>query len=310
MAPTGRAFVLSGGGARGALQVGALRALLESGIQPDMVLGTSIGGVNAAFLSMHGFREETLAALEDAWRDAAEADLLPDNYLWLTIRMLFNRSGSDVQHHIRSFFVDHGISPELRFGQLPGPRLTLVAADLRAGCTVLYGADPNQSVLNGMLASTAILPWVRPLEEDNRLLMDGGVVSNLPIEPALVSGATEIIALDLSDPRPVLPSARGPGPFLYQLLHTVEVRQIHLEKQLAAAQGVPVYHVELLPQTPVAVWEFPRAVPLIEQGYTLMKRYLLEHPELTSPAAQTKVPWWRRAWSSLVDRKSSGRGTQ
>ena len=43
------AFVLGGGGSRGALQVGALQVLLETGVQPDMVIGTSVGALNAAF---------------------------------------------------------------------------------------------------------------------------------------------------------------------------------------------------------------------------------------------------------------------
>ncbi|MDQ7028746.1 MAG: patatin-like phospholipase family protein [Ardenticatenia bacterium] len=45
------AFVLSGGGNRGALQVGALQVLLEAGIQPDVLVGTSVGAVNALFLA-------------------------------------------------------------------------------------------------------------------------------------------------------------------------------------------------------------------------------------------------------------------
>jgi NTE family protein len=48
------AFVLAGGGARGAMQVGALRALLEAGPKPDLLVGTSIGAVNAVGLALWG----------------------------------------------------------------------------------------------------------------------------------------------------------------------------------------------------------------------------------------------------------------
>jgi len=82
------AFVMSGGGARGALEAGALRALLEAGIRPDMLVGTSIGAVNAACLALNGLDGTGLAGLETAWRDAAAADLLPANYLWQTLRAL------------------------------------------------------------------------------------------------------------------------------------------------------------------------------------------------------------------------------
>jgi NTE family protein len=229
---------------------------------------------------MRGFNAEALDGLEEAWRDAAAMDLLPDNYLWLTIRSLFNRPGLDVQRQIRTFLIEHGLARGLRFGDLDRPRLILVSADLWAGRAVLHGTDPDESVLNAVLASTAIPPWVRPLDKGERLLMDGGAVSNLPIEPALSQGATEIVALDLSDPRPIGPEVAGFGPFLFQLMYTVQHRQTDLEKEIAAARGVPVYHVPLQPAVPMAVWDMERSVPLIERGYELMQWYLGEHPEL------------------------------
>jgi NTE family protein len=87
------AFVLGGGGARGALQVGALRALFEADIYPDMLVGTSAGGVNSAFLAMRGCSLETVEQLAIDWEIAAEADLLPSNYLWLTLRILLIAGG-------------------------------------------------------------------------------------------------------------------------------------------------------------------------------------------------------------------------
>jgi NTE family protein len=265
-----RAFVLGGGGARGALQVGAVRALVGAGLQPDLVAGTSIGAVNGAYLAVRGFTPEALDGLEG------------DNYLWLTIRSLFNRPGLDILRRLRAFFVGQGLDPELRFGDLDGPRLILVSADLWAGRAVLHGTDRDELVLDAVLASTAVPPWVRPVDEGERLLMDGGAVSNLPIEPALSQGATEIVALDLSDPRPIGPGVGGFGPFLFQLMYTVQHRQTELEKQIAAARGVPVYHVPLQPAVPMALWEMERSVPLIERGYELMQWYLDEHPDLAA----------------------------
>jgi NTE family protein len=275
-----KTFVLGGGGGRGALQVGALRALLEIDLRPDLLVGVSVGAANAAYLALHGLTLDALDGLEVAWHRAASLDLLPANYLWLTVRSLFNRADPGVQHHIRDFLIGQGLVPDLRFGQIAGPRLILVAADLRAGSAVLYGPDPGQSVLNGVLASTALPPWVRPRADGDRLLMDGGVVSGLPIEPALTQGATQIVALDLTDTRPIGPEAGGFGPFLFQLMGTMEKRQIYLEKQLAAAQGVPVHHIWLQAESPVPVWEFGRTMSLFERGYTQTRRYLADHPEL------------------------------
>jgi NTE family protein len=300
------AFALGGGGARGALQVGALRALLDAGIEPDLLVGTSIGAVNATYLAVHGFTASGLDGLEWAWRDAAIANLLPSNYLWLTIRTLLHRSETEIEDGIRDFCVNHGVDPSLRFGQIEGLRLILVAADLKSGRAVLYGTEPGQSVLEGVLASTALPPWVEPLAQDSRLLIDGGAVSNVPIEPALSQGASEIVALDLTDPRLPEMAAGSMGSFLAQLVSTVEQRQIYVETRLAAAQGVPVYDVRLLPESPMAIWEFRRAETLFERGHELMRRYLAEHPELSPSAVPTRKTWWQRLWSVLPGRAGAG----
>ncbi len=265
------AFVLSGGGARGALQVGALRALLEAGIQPDLLVGTSIGAANAAYLAVHGFTQAGLESLMATWHEAAAANLVSANALWLTARFLFNRAGRRPEQRLRNFFIAHGISPDLRFGDL-GLRLVLVAADLNAGRSILYGADPQQSVLEGLLASTALPPWIYPLEKDGQLLIDGGVVSNLPIEPALTQGAREIIALDLADPRETPIEGHGFGPFLGKLMNTIEQRQRGVELALARAHGVPVHHVALHGNAPVAIWDFQDVAARSARGYEITRQ--------------------------------------
>ena len=291
------AFVLGGGGARGALQMGALRALLEADIHPDLLVGTSVGAANAAHLAVRGFTAETLEGLEATRHDAMEADLLPANYLWLTVRILFNRANLRPFHHrFRDFFVVHGLDPELRFGDLSGPRLILVAADLDEHRPVLYGEEPSQSILEGLLASTALPPWVRPLQVGEHFLMDGGVISNLPIEPALSSGATEIIALDLFDPRFLGPEVHGFGPFLAQLLVTVEQRLIDLEMALAEERGVPVHHLALRGEQPVATWDFSHTEELIARGYAIAKRTIAGWPR----RRRTRHRWLGWLWHRAV----------
>src|SRR5512133_3326197 len=195
------AFVLGGGGSRGAMQVGALRALLEAGYQPDLVTGTSIGAANAAFLSVHGYSLDGLEKLEHIWQTTINQDLLPNNLWWQTMKILFNRPNDHSLQKIREFAIVSGLKPDLRFGDLEGAYLYPVAADLNSGLPVVFGIDPKESVLESVLASMALPPWVVPQEKDGRFLMDGGAVSNLPIEAALQQGATEIIALDLFNPR-------------------------------------------------------------------------------------------------------------
>ena len=97
--------------------------------------------------------------------------------------------------------------------------------------------------------------------------MDGGVLSNLPIEPALRMGATEIIALDLNDPSPMPGNGRSLEQSLGKLVFAVIHRQVYLETALAEAQGVPVHCIELKSTPPTPIWDFSNYRALIQIGY-------------------------------------------
>lgn len=300
---TGRklAFVFGGGGARGALQAGALRALLEAGIRPDLLVGTSIGAVNAVFLAMRGFTSQALDQLNAAWFAAAKADLFPANATWLTLRVFYNRIHARPYQRLKEFFISQGITPDLRFADLPYFPVIAVSTDLNHHQPVYYGSDPKQFVLDGLLASTALPPWIHPLETNGRFLMDGGAVSNLPIAPAIAHSATEVIALELSDPDEIDPRAHGFGPFITKYLAIVEARQISLELELARAKNVPVHMVYFKTDSPVPPWDFSRTSSLLEDGYRQM-RLALESGKITASLpkegwlANLKrlVPFWKK----------------
>jgi NTE family protein len=249
-----------------------LRALLEADIRPDMLVGTSAGAINAAYLAVHGVNLASVESLAQAWHDAVSGDLLTPNYVWATLSTFFNRSGRGGYRRMRDFFITHGVSPELRFGDLQGVRLIVVATELNCGCPVLYGTDPQHLVLDAVLASAALPPWVPPIEKEGQLLIDGGLISNLPVEPAVTQGATEIIALDLTDQREIPAEARGWLPLLSKLRNMAERRQTELELEVAAARGVPVWRIELQGVSPVAIWDFERADELISRGYEITRR--------------------------------------
>lgn len=265
------AFVLGGGGARGALQVGALQALLEYGLQPDLLVGTSIGAVNATFLALHGYSKQSLDLLTAAWHKAASIDLLPVNYVWLTVRAMFGRSSNNPSQRIKDFFIAHGLTPELRFADIKQPRLIIVSADLNTGRPVLHGTSPDEEILAALLVSTALPPWVMPVRKRNQYLMDGGVVSNLPIEPALTAGATEIIALDLIDERELFRPDNSLGSFVDRLTFAMEKRQTDLELELAKARGIPITYIDLVGRNPVPFWDFRYTDELIVQGYEIAR---------------------------------------
>jgi NTE family protein len=272
------AFVLGAGGSRGALQVGALRALAEAGYHPDILVGASVGAVNATYLAVNGTDLATITRLEEAWLDLRAMELAPSNYLWVSLRVLLNRPTRALSHRLEKFFIEHGLSREVCFRDITGVRLGILATDLNSGSPVLYGQDLEQSVLDGLLASIALPPWISPLEKEGLLLIDGGVISCLPIESALAMGATEIIALDLLDARETLAERPVLNQLISKLVNTVEMRQSELEIALAQARGVPVRRLNLLVQEPVGLWDFQHTPEMIEIGYATTQTAIAAWP--------------------------------
>ena len=177
------------------------------------------------------------------------------------------------------FLIAEGILPDLHFGQLKNVRLATVAADLHTGEPTIYGSDPEHSVLEGVLASIAIPPWFTPIEKDGQYIIDGGALSNVPIQPALILGATEIIALDLQDPDSYADLNKTTGPLLPKLASAIFQRQLLLEMELASARGVAVRHVSLRSTPPVPVWDFSTHRDLFKIGYETMKNELSSWPQ-------------------------------
>lgn len=281
------AFVLGGGGSRGALQAGALRALIEAGYRPDLVTGSSIGAANGAFLAVHGFTMEGIAKLEQIWKATVDKDLLPMDLWRQFMRAFLQRTKGFSQERIRQFAIESGLTPEVRFKDLKEVEFHPVATDLSTGSPVVFGLHPEESVLESVLASMSLPPWLAPLEKDGRILLDGGAVSNLPVEAALNYGASEIIALDLSDPAGLIPSTNPLSDFLVKLENTVESRQTMLEIQLAEARDVTVHRILLTGETPVPLWDFRYSCELIERGYQLAREAIAAWPH--------KQPsWWQR----------------
>ncbi len=265
------AVVLSGGGSRGALQVGALLALVEEGLQPDLLVGTSIGAVNAVTLALHGFNQVGVARLAQAWREAVVLNLLPANFFRLTLRAMLRQADNTPAQRIREFFIRHGISEELRFGDLHSPRVLVVSADLNTGRPVLHGLDSQEKVLDGLLLSSCLPPWFSPVRRGGSYQMDGAVVSNLPVEPALQAGATEIVALDVLDIGEFAAHTGGTGEFIDQMAYAMERREVELELEIARQRGVSVRYIPLPANPRVLIWDFQHSEALMAEGDRLAR---------------------------------------
>jgi NTE family protein len=266
------ALVLSGGGARGALQVGALRALFELGIKPDLLVGTSIGAVNATGLALWGVNQAGIDGLSHAYQVMAASHFMDPRLDRFALRAISRQSNLRANRQLEGFLISNGCAPNLRFAQISNIRLALIGADLDIGEPVIYGKDAEQSVLEGVLASTALPPWFSPLKKDGHWIMDGGVLSNLPVEPAMIMGATEIIALDLDDPVGMLGIHTAHSEYLEKLVFSIIRRQASLEIALATAKGVPVHYLLLKSSPPSPIWDFSRHLELFQIGYEIASK--------------------------------------
>ncbi len=180
-----RAFVLSGGASLGSIQVGMLQALAEAGIEPDLIVGTSVGAVNGGWLAS-GRPVEDLA---EVWRTLRRVDLFPLRPL-VGLRGFTGRQSHLVPNAgLRRLLERHLRFEHLEEAQLP---LTVIATDARSGEEVALDRGP---AVPAILASAA-LPGIFPhVELDGRVLIDGGVANNTPITRAVDAGATEVWVL-------------------------------------------------------------------------------------------------------------------
>ncbi len=261
------AFVLGGGGSRGALQVGAMQALFEADIVPDLLVGTSVGAVNAAALALWGNHLDGINALEQAWKEMSTAQMLDPRVSQLTLRAILGRPSDRAKKKMEEFFISKGFSHSLCFSMISLVRLALVSSDLESGRPVIYGQNPSDSILEGLLSSIALPPWFVPFRKNGQLMVDGGALSNLPIEPALQMGATEIISLDLDDVTTLPNENLSFSQYFEKYIYAVSQRHVCLEMELAKAWGVPVHNIMFQGLATTPMWDFSNYKALIRAGY-------------------------------------------
>jgi hypothetical protein len=105
------------------------------------------------------------------------------------------------------------------------------------------------------------------------------------------AGATEIIALDLHDPRSLHQEMPGFGPFLVKLLHTMEHRQMELELAIASARKIPLRYIHLTSPISVAMWDFSQTEALLQQGYEQAQREIASWKPTRKPGLLPSFRW-------------------
>ncbi len=177
------ALVFSGGGARGAYQIGVYEALTEHGFQPEIVTGTSVGAILATLVASRCPPSE----IKRLWRKACEPGFLP-------YRRDVYRLGSWT--HVRDNQVlEDLLREEVDWDAVRRSRVDLrfTAVDVATGERVTFTNET--ATPKTVLASTAVPLLFEPEPVDGRHLWDGGLMTSTPLQPAIEDGATRIYAI-------------------------------------------------------------------------------------------------------------------
>ncbi|MEZ5171798.1 MAG: patatin-like phospholipase family protein [Acidimicrobiia bacterium] len=183
-----RAFVLTGGASEGAVQVGMLQALCDAGVEPDLVLGASVGAINGGVIAGRPGREG-VEQLEGIWRGIRRSDVFPLTPVTGFLGFIGRRS-----HFIGNQALQRLISRNMAHDRLEDfpTRFVALATDLATGREVPLSAGPTVPALTASAAIPGIFP---PVTVAGRALVDGSVANNSPVSHAVAMGADEVYVL-------------------------------------------------------------------------------------------------------------------
>ncbi|TAM00976.1 MAG: hypothetical protein EPN70_20830 [Paraburkholderia sp.] len=176
--PAPKALLLCGGGSRGAMEVGFYQALTEYGVQPDLILSSSIGALNGAYIA-GGMTPRQLIEL---WRDFELRRAVSVNWAWL--RRGRRSAGLLGLDPLRAML--RRTLPTTRFEQLAIP-LTIVTTDLQSGSACYWSGQGD--LIEPLIASMSLPGIFSPVELGGRPHVDGGLANDVPFAKAEELGA-------------------------------------------------------------------------------------------------------------------------
>jgi NTE family protein len=263
------AFVLTGGGSLGAVHVGMLHALYERGITPDLIVGTSVGALNGAFIASRPQTPETARSLGGVWRGLRRAHVFPMDFVGGFLGFAGLRKHFVSNRALRRLIENNAELDDLADAAIP---LHIIATDAASGQEV---ALVKGNTIDAVLASAALPGIFPPVEWEGRLLVDGGVSNYAPISHAIEGGADTIYVLASGTacglrepPRGAIPMLLHSMSFLVTGRFVVEVEHLREQANL----------VVLPPPCPLNVpsHDFSQADALIAGSYEAAGPFLDE----------------------------------
>jgi NTE family protein len=277
--------VLSGGGNQGVSQVGMLRALLERGIEPDVVIGTSVGALNGAVIASDP-TPDGVEHLADVWLSIRSGEVFPGGKLgraWNVLRRddhLFTNEG------LLAVLERADAAPTFEEMAVP---LRVIATDLETGEEVVLAAGPVEPAL---LASTALPGLFPPIEHDGRMLVDGAVTNSVPLWHALSGPVDRIYVCNVTG---ALAHRRLRSPLDVAVRAFAIARNQRFELELRHAPASVDVVVLPAPADQRELFDFSDSLMLLEEAHHIAARALDEHEaELARPREKARRRWFRR----------------
>jgi NTE family protein len=261
------AFVLSGGGSLGAVQVGMLQALTERHHAPDLLVGTSAGAVNASYVAGHGTSGDALDELTWIWRRLRRSDVFPVNprrHLLAVAGFRESMFSADGLRQIIARHLPYRVLEDAAIG------VHVVATNMLSGEEVLLSSG---DAISAVLASTAIPGLLPAVRRAGLTLVDGALANNAAISQAVALGADRIFVL----PAGVTCALTRPpaSPYASALQALSFLTQQRLIRDVATYADQAELHVipPLCPLT-VSSADFSHAAELIERARSATSRWL------------------------------------
>jgi NTE family protein len=260
---------LGGGGARGYAHIGVIRALTDAGIPIDMVNGTSIGAVMGGSYALYKDMDKIAALIKQVnqsvninYFNIFRHQLESQTFLrqWLAEAVCDIASlRSSIQSHRHNLKALRIIFGEHTFADTKIP-FSAVAHDLITGKTVVI---KRGKLVEGILPSVAIPGIFPPVERGKRLLVDGVVLANIPVDELREQGADFIIAVELRSTEPT-PYKNG-----MDILTNLEAMKQHRLEQWALVESD--FHIRINFKN-YATEHFNNPTTAVEIGYKVAKR--------------------------------------
>ncbi len=198
-------FVLGGGGVRGAVEIGMLQALVEAGIRPDVIVGTSIGAINGAAFAA----DPTPAVIErltDAWASPAASAVYGDSWARQLQRLATSRIHLNDPEPLRELIAAM-VGDDARFEDLEIP-LAVCAASIERAAEQWFDSGP---LISAVLASASVPAALPPTYLNGEHYVDGGLVNSIPLGEAIARGATQVYVLQVGRIEEPLAAPRKPS---------------------------------------------------------------------------------------------------